>query len=148
LTIEVHKNWIYLSREGKWILDIQSGEIEGVRFSISAKRGRQKSIYAIITWFTGKGEELKMHRIYAIAGYCFRGDEEVGCLPETVESFKKWVAKTLKRELEEPPVFKPAISQNQGDIYFSERLGLPKQYQKVGEKPPKAYLGIMLGDCK
>jgi len=141
LTIEVIKNYLSIFKRNKWILDLYSGEIEGTRFSIKAKRGKQNSIYAIITWFTGI-KNTKMHRLYVIAGYTFKDDEEVGCLPSTVEDFKRWIKETL--ELEELPSFKDAISQNQGDIYFSKELGLPRQYQKVGEKPPKTYFEIIL----
>ena len=142
-TIEVYKNSICLYRREKWLMDIYSGEIEGTSFSIKAKRGKQNSIYAIITWFTGT-KNIKMHRLYVIAGYTFVDDEDIGCLLSTVEDFKQWVKETLEKDFQKPPTFKDAISQNQGDIYFSKELGLPRQYQKVGEKPPKTYFEMIL----
>ena len=149
-TAEVYKNWIDLRKGDKPIATIYSGHITVGRITIHTKKGKQQSICGFIEWFEGEGDNIETHTIYFIAGYTFKDDEDVGCLPETIEDFKKWVNRVLKEEYftEEPIKFKPAISQNQGDLFFSKELGLPRQYQKVGEKPPKAYFDIMLGDCK
>jgi len=101
----------------------------------------------------------------------------VGCLPETVTDFKEWVNQILNPELYEDKdwciefgmelsgkakediikeleknrkviLFKKAICQNQGDIYFNKRLGLEKQFHKVGKEPPRPYFELMLEGMK
>ena len=144
-TVEVYKNWIDVRNKDKPIATIYSGHIEIGRITIHTKKGKQNSIYGFIEWFEGEGDNIETHTIYFIAGYAFKDDEEVGCLSETVKDFETWISKVLKEEyFVEPPKFKPAISQNQGDLYFSKELGLPRQYQKVGEKPPKTYFEMIL----
>ena len=140
-TIEVYKNWIQINYKDKWIMDVLSGSTEGNGFTIQAERGKQQSIYAIIEWMA----DGKVNKLYVIAGYTFIDDEDVGCLPETVKHFQKWVERTLRGMYEKPPKFSPAISRNQGDVYFSKTLGLPQQYQEVGKKPPKSYFDQILG---
>ena len=149
LIIEICKNWIYVypkEREDEGIT-IYSGYVSGYGFEIMAKRGLQNSLYAVIKWYKDDGWGL----LLAVAG---DGSDKrgrwVGCRPRTLKCFKKFAAKAVNELcfVDKLPELIPAICFNQGDLYFSERLGLPMQYHKVGEKAPKPYLLQMFEGCK
>lgn len=138
--VEFYKNWLHVMH-GDGVLTLYSGHLESLSLRIMAKRGLQKSIYAIVEYATDTERGI----VLAIAGYGYKEDTWVGCLPQTVEKFKKMAENALKKMywIEKSLDLGEAICINQGDFFLSKGLGIPMQYQVVGEEPKIPYLEQM-----
>jgi hypothetical protein len=155
--VRIYKNWLYIYPVGdephnKRIVTVYSGKLELHYFTIYAKRGRQGSIYAVVSLmkFDAEDNYHGTENYYYIAGYNYNDIPDdytpIGCEVETVEDYKKWVKHLNEEELVHLPDFEPAIYQNQGDLIFNRDIGLPKRTYTVGvDKPETTYLGIALG---
>lgn len=143
--VEIFKNKAYIKDPRCWTEDcghekpivmvIYEGDLYYKKLFLTAKRGRQESIYLYVIWL-GEGDL----RMYGIGAYGFKdeSDEYIGIEGETVEDYLNWLRK--KQDGFFPiTIVKPKriLRYNQGDYYFHQHLKLDIQVTEVGRaKPP------------
>lgn len=149
-TIEIYKNWLHILAPKMWregqtfiepvIANMNHGDITLAGFQVWASRGRQNAVFVIVAPSNYPSDNVLMG---GIGCYGYRGDKFVGAEPTTLEQFFKWAGKILEYEcldkglewLEKCKAETP-IRCNQGDKFFSEKLGIDNQATKIGEAKP------------
>lgn len=151
--VEVYKNWLYVQDERAWveggayirpiIMEIQSGELTYKDVHVSALRGPQEGVYAVV--YTTRypphveGEPYKPPTYTGMIGvgvYGYHGEEWVGVLPESIAWFREQVKNAEKMDV--PREFRDLDWSkgrrfNQGDAFFAKNLGFETPATREGE---------------
>lgn len=120
--IRIYKNWVYIGDEkahNKYsaftkptIMSIQSGTINYNDCHIYAKRGKQDSIYVVVSSYV----KNKNHYMYGIGCCAYVRNKCVGVTEETYQDFIKWLTKLKKEEYIRIQLPKKKMRCNQGDM--------------------------------
>lgn len=124
--VEFYKNWLYVHDEKAWedggafvrdtVMNVQLGDLQYKDVHITAVRGPQEGIFAVV--YSGYGKDAVGMLGCGVYGY--HDMEWCGVTPKTIE----WWAEHMG-DFDSPfeVDLKKGLRFNQGDAYFAEKLG-------------------------
>ena len=136
ITIEIYKNWLYVSDEKAWkegamfikptIMEIAEGQIEYHRFKIIASRGKNNELFVVAEY--GPKDHKEKKQLIGISAYGFDDDSNyIGITEETKGEFFYWIKRTKEDWWFPMDIDVTKIKDfnviNQGDKYLADKLG-------------------------
>ena len=160
--VEIYKNWIYVHDPKAWreggfftqnvVMEIQHGDLHYHDVEIRVIRGPQNGAYVVCWHANYKNEQTEYTGMIGCGVYGYKVDKWVGVTPDSVEFLQKWVSNKERIQVEDVITsdlietcyfdlpeeiagvkLDQATRYNQGNMYFTEKVGTPLDATKPGE---------------